>query len=225
MKNIGLIVAVEIDSVLSRYGEPVGRETRCGFPVLTYAVGEDRLTVVHTGAGELAAAAAAALLIDRYEVELIVNFGVVGGLTEEMTETKCCVIERLVHYDYDTSQLDGTAVGQYPGYEDCYIPATPWLVEQAVRLCPELKKVTCASADKFVDGRERKAALHALYGADICEMESAGIALTCRRAGVPFLMVKTVSDGISGGAEEFSRELRRTSALCLDITDRIIREL
>lgn len=225
MKNIGMIVACEIDAVLARYGSPLEEETRCGFPVRCYAMGENRLVVVHTGVGELAAAAAAALLIDRYEVELIVNFGVVGGLTEEMAQTKCCVVEKLVHYDFDTSHIDGTVPGQYEGMDSVYIPATPALVDKALALCPELKKAVCASADKFVDGREKKAELHRLYGADICEMESAGIALTCRRAGVPFLLVKAVSDGLNGGAAEFHAELERCSALCLDLTDRIIREI
>lgn len=225
MRRIGMIVAVELDAVLSRYGEPLSREERCGFPVLSYDLGGALLHVAHTGAGELSAAAATALLIDRYEAELIVNFGVVGGLTEEMSLTKSCLVERVVHYDFDTSQYDGTVPGQYQGFDSVYIPATPALLERASALCPELKRVTCASADKFVGGAARKAELHRLYGADICEMEAAGVALTCTRASVPFLMIKTVSDGIRGGAEEFAAELERTSALCLDIADRLIREI
>ena len=225
MKNIGMIVAVEIDSVLSRYGSPLKKEIRCGFPVLTYAMGENQLIAVHTGCGEIAAAAATALLIDRYGVELIVNFGVVGGLTEEMAETRSCVVEKIVHYDFDITHMDGTLPGQYEEYDSPFIPTTPALIERAEELYPELKRVVCASADKFVDGAEKKAELHRLFGADICEMEAAGIALTCNRAKVPFLMIKTVSDGIHGGAEEFHRELQRTSALCLELTDRIIREI
>ncbi len=223
MKNIGMIVAVEMDAVMNRYGSPARREERCGFSVLGYNLGTARLWTVRTGAGELAAAAAAALLIDRYGAELIVNFGVVGGLTREMSRTKSCVVERIVHYDYDISQIDGTRPGQYAGYDSVYIPATPGPIERAVEICPRLKKVTCASADKFVGDPEKKAELNRLYGADICEMEAAGIALTCRRAGTPFLIIKTVSDGMEGGAEEFAAELQRASALCLDITDRLIR--
>ena len=65
MKNIGMIVAVEIDAVLSRYGSPLREEMRCGFPILTYSMGENQLIAVHTGCGEIAAAAATALLIDH----------------------------------------------------------------------------------------------------------------------------------------------------------------
>ena len=220
-----MLVAVEMGAVLSRYGTARAVENHCGFEVRTYDMEGYTLHVIHSGAGEIAAAAAAALLIDRYEVELLVNFGVVGGLTPEMAQTKTCVVERVVHYDFDTSAYDGTLPGQYAEYPDVYLPATAALVEKAVRIAPELKRVTCASADKFVDGQEAKKALHEKYGADICEMEAAAVVLTCNHGGVPCLLIKTVSDGLMGGAEEFGAALARTSELCLEVADKIIREL
>ncbi len=45
------------------------------------------------------------------------------------------------------------------------------------------------------------------------------------RADVPCLVIKTVSDGITGGAEKFSKELTRSAEVCLAITDEIIRAL
>ena len=225
MKKIGMLVAVEMGAVLSRYGTARSVETRHGFEVRTYEMDGYTLHVMHSGAGEIAAAAAAALLIDRYEVELLVNFGVVGGLTAEMAQTKTCVVEKVVHYDFDTSAYDGTLPGQYAEYPDVYLPATASLVERAVQIAPELKRVICASADKFVDGQEAKSALHEKFGADICEMEAAAVVLTCNRSDVPCLLIKTVSDGLLGGAEEFGVALQHTSELCLEVADRIIREL
>ena len=225
MKHIGMLVAVEIDSVLSRYGHPEAAEERGGFRVFRYVTDSYELFVINSGVGELAAAAATQLLIDRYQAELVVNFGVVGGLTEEMAMARTCIVEKLVHYDFDLSQIDPLSPGQYPGYDSVYIPTTGELVEKAVALEPGLKRVTCASADKFVGGQAAKAALHERFGADICEMEAAGVVLTCNRCGIPCLVIKTVSDGITGGAEEFYAEVQRTSALCLEVTDRIIREL
>ena len=225
MKTIGMLVAVEIDAVLSRYGTAASREQRCGFEILGYDMEGYRLYVVHSGIGELAAAAATQLLIDRYQVDLVVNFGVVGGLIPELKLTHTCVVEKVVHYDFDLSGIDPVAPAQYPGFEDVYIPATPELVARATELAPELKRVICASADKFVDSAADKAELHEAYGAEICEMESAGVLLTCHRCGVPCLLIKTVSDSIEGGANEYYSELEKSSALCLALTDRIIREL
>ncbi len=225
MKKIGMLVAVEMGAVLERYGEARTREKRSGFEVYVYDMHGYELFIIRSGAGEIGAAAAAQLLIDRYEVELLVNFGVVGGLTAEMAQTKTCVVEKVVHYDFDTSAYDGTVPGQYAEYPDVYLPATPELVERAAEIAPELKRVICASADKFVDGPEAKSALHERFGADICEMEAAAVVLTCNRAGVPCLLVKTVSDGLMGGAEDFGTALAHTSALCLEVADAIIREL
>ena len=224
-KRIGLLVAVEMDSVFARYGTPGITERRGGFDIDRYENETSTLYVIHSGIGEIAAAGAAQLLIDRYGVEMIVNFGVVGGLTAEMAQTRTCVVTRVVHYDFDISGIDPLLPGQYPGYEDVYIPADAGLAEKAKAVCPELKPVTCASADKFVGNQADKERLHELYGADICEMESAAVLLTCRRNEVPCLMIKAVSDGLTGGGAEFYDSLQECAAICLSVTDRIIREL
>ena len=210
MKKIGMLVAVEMDAVLGRYGTAKSVENRHGFEMHQYDMGAYELYVLRSGA---------------YEVEMIVNFGVVGGLTAEMGQTKTCVVERVVHYDFDTSEYDKCLPGQYMGYEDEYLYPSPALIDKAVALCPELKRVTCASADKFVAGEAAKSALHQRWDADICEMEAAAVVLTCDRAQVPCLLIKTVSDGLTQGGEDFGTALAATSALCLEVADRIIREL
>ena len=225
MKNIGMIVAVEMDTVLSRYGRAAEVERRGGFEVHRYENEDYTLNIVNSGAGEIAAAAATELLIAAYGAELIVNFGVVGGLSEDRALARTVVVESVVHYDFDTSAWDGCEPGRYLAYPTPFIPTTPELVCRALELYPELKKVVCASADKFVGSAEGKRELRERFCADICEMEAAGVVLTCGRAGVPCLIVKTVSDGISGGAEEFSKELTRSAEICLSITDEIIRAL
>lgn len=224
-RKIGLLVAVEMDSVFARYGTPGKTERRGGFEIFHYENEQYILYAIHSGIGEIAAAAAAELLIDRYEVELVVNFGVVGGLTEEMAQTKTCVVTKVVHYDFDISGIDPLLPAQYPGFESVYIPADERLVEKACGICPELKPVICASADKFVGNEADKTRLHKQYNADICEMESAAVLLTCRRNEVPCLMIKAVSDGLTGGGEEYYDALQECASLCLAVTDRIIREL
>ena len=153
---------------------------------------------LNCGAGEIAAAAATQFLISQMEVDFIVNFGVVGGLTEEMTKTKMCVVESVVHYDFDTTEVDAVEVGRYLTYPDIYIPTTPDLVEKAENLQPDLKRVVCASGDKFIGNPEKRRKWTGYLGADICEMEAAGIVLTSNRNRVPCPLIKIVSDSVSG---------------------------
>lgn len=225
MKKIGLLVAVEMDAVLTRYGAPQETQQVDGFEVLRYENESYTVFAVNAGAGEIAAAAATQLLISVFCVDLLVNFGVVGGLTEDMAMARTVVVESVVHYDFDVSDWIGVETGRYMQYPSPYIPTTPELVEKACAIEPSLRRVICASADKFIGTEEKKRALHERWQADICEMEAAGIVLTCARRGVPCLLIKTVSDAISGGAEEFNRELNRSAGLCLAIADKIIREL
>lgn len=225
MKRIGMIVAVEIKAVLDKYGSPLAEKDLAGYKVLEYETERYRLVIVNCGAGEIAAASGTQFLISEYHVDMVINFGVAGGLTEEMTKTKACIVEKVVHYDFDTSAADDVEVGRYLQYPDIYIPADAALLQKARRLFPDLPVVTCASADKFVADPVRKRALHRQFGAEICEMEAAGILLTCNRNGIPCLLLKIVSDGITGGAEEFRQTIEETSAMCLEIADQVMNEL
>lgn len=220
-----MIVAVEIKAVISKYGSPKSSEKECGFDIMQYACDGYRLIIAKSGEGELAAAAAVQHLISKYNVDMVVNFGVVGGLTPEMSKARTCIVDRVVHYQFDLSEIDPVKAGQHTGYDDIYIYTDRTLYRKALSLYPNLVSVTCASGDRFVGKAEDKQALHRDFKADICEMEAAGIALTCDRSKVPYLMIKTVSDGITGGAEEFLQEVDRSADICLGIADSIIKSL
>lgn len=225
MKKIGMLVAVELESMLGRYPSARALQMISGFPVYAYRMGAAEIFAIHSGAGEIAAAAATQLLLTALQVEAVVNYGVVGGLTEEMALTRTCVVEKVVHYDFDTSAADGCPVGQYEGYPDIYLPTSSNLLRKALQVDPTLKPVICASGDKFIGEAQEKRRLHAAFGADICDMESAAIVLTCNRAQVPCLLIKTVSDSITGGAAEFNQSILQASDVCLAITEQIIQAL
>ena len=224
-KKIGLHVAIEVDAVLSRYGKAEEEMTLGGFHVRHYVMDSYDLYVLSAGVGEIAAASAVQILISELHVDMVVNFGVVGGLTKEMTLARTVIVDKVVHYDMDSSELDGTPVGYYSDYDGIYIPVTEELVEKACVIEPSLKRVICASADKFVGDPKKKAALHEKFGAEICEMEAAAVAMTCNRNKVPVMMIKAVSDSIEGGAEEFYEAVTRSSDMAFSVTDKLIRAL
>ena len=225
MKKIGMIVAVEIQSVLDKYGSQLAETEKAGYKVLEYQTNNYHLVILNCGAGEIAAASGTQFLISEYGVDLVVNFGVVGGLTGAMSTTKVCIVDKVVHYDFDTSAVDNIEVGRYLQYPDIYIPVSAELKEIALRVHPELVPVICASGDKFVSDEQAKRNLHDQFGADICEMEAAGIALTCNRNKVPCVMIKIVSDSIKGGYQEFLEMKNTAATICLEIVDKIMEQI
>ncbi|MBQ3616758.1 MAG: 5'-methylthioadenosine/S-adenosylhomocysteine nucleosidase [Bacteroidales bacterium] len=224
-KKIGLLVAVEQQSIFEKYGKAAKVESAGGFDVYSYKNREYQLFVINSGVGEIAAAAATQVLIDVYKVDLVVNFGVVGALTDEMTVAENCVVEKIVHYQFDLSGIDPVKKGQYPGFNSEFLYTDTVLINKALKVYPSLKKVTCASADRFVADKNEKDELHTSFGADICEMECAAIFLTCHRNHVPCLFIKAVSDSLTGDGKEYYQEYLRAASLCLDITDKIIHQL
>ena len=223
--KIGVVVAVEVDAVLSKYGEPKETTKKNHYNVRIYETDNSIMYVLDSGAGEIAAAAGTQYLISEYGVDMILNFGAVGALTEDIKTAELCVVEKVIHYDFDTTNWLNLPRGQHPDQPSPYVPTSEALVEKAIEINPSLKKVVCASADKFVDAAENKAELNRLYGADICEMEAAGVVLTCTRNDVPCLLIKAISDSLTGGGAEFMAELRRVSVICFDVVDKIVRSI
>ena len=225
MKKIGMIVAIETDAIFNYYGYVERLKSPSGYELFLHRGDNYKIYFLHCGMGTVAAAAGTQFLIDRCKVDLIVDFGVVGGLTDKMKVQKVVVVERIVHYRYDASEFMDLKKGQLPGKKDTFLHTDKNLVKKVLSLNKEIKKATIASGDKFVSTAEEKAAIHKDFKCDICDMESAGIVLTCEANDVPCLLLKAVSDGLMGGANEFWEELNRVSLICLEITTEIIKEL
>lgn len=223
--KIGLIVAIETDSIFAHYKEIKELDCPAGFKLYNTKKEDSEIYILRTGMGEIAAASGTQYLIARFGVEMIVNFGVVGGLTAEMGTQKICIIDRVVHYKYDCSEFLDLRIGQVEGHDSIFLNTDAYLVEKAVSIDGSLKRATCCSGDKFIGTQEEKMQLHNDFEGDVCDMESAGIVLTCEANGVPCLMFKAVSDGLAGGAKEFFEELFDASLECLKTADSVISSL
>lgn len=226
MRNIGMIAAVELSAVNMYYMTPKKKEVKGGFDVYIYEKEDKRLFVLHSGPGEISAAAATQVLISEYGCELITNFGVVGGLHEKMSSVKVAIVEKVVHYQFDTSEVDNVPVGLYLNeYPTIYMPTTPALIEKALTIDPTLIPVTCASGDKFIATSEEKEYIHQTFGADICEMEAAGIVKTANRNHVPVILLKMVADSVMGGASEYRSAFASASNQCIQVLDHILENM
>jgi len=223
--TIGMVVAIELNAIFELYEDVKELPSTAGFKVFLVEREQYRIYIAQSGMGECAAAAACQFLISKYDVSTIINFGVVGGLTEEMKQMKVCLVNRVVHYKYDCSEFMELVPGQVVGYDSIFIKTNEELIEQALKISDDLKLVTCCSGDKFIGTAEEKTYLHEKFEGDICDMESAGIVLTCDANKVPCILFKAVSDGLADGADGFYTELDRASKRCLEMAAQIIEKI
>ncbi len=228
MKNInkyGLIVAIETEAVFRHYGEVSELDAPSGFKLYRVSRTGYEVYVLNTGMGEIAAAAGAQFLISKCGVSMIVNFGVVGGLTPDMKKRKLCLVDRVVHYKYDCSEFMDLVPGQVDGHDSIYLETSENLRRRVLSVIDGLPSAVCCSGDKFVATKEEKRFLHERFGGDVCDMESAGIVLTCEINRVPCVLIKAVSDGLADGAGGFYEELRAASLDCVAAADTVMAHL
>ncbi len=223
MKKIGMIIAVEFEPFKEAYGEPEEIINDRGFEVSIYKKDKYTLYVISSGEGEVPAAMCTQYLIDKYDVEMILNYGVVGGLSNKLGHALTCIVKEVVDYRFDTSAIDHVEIGRHPKLP-LAIPTDENLRKKALEVVP-LLEVRCASGDKFVDDPKEKEAINKQFGCDICEMEAAGILLTSRRNNVPALFIKVIADTLFGGANEYSDKSKTAAKECVSILEHIMETL
>lgn len=225
MKKIGIIAAmtVEFERILRTLCNGLTAEKRDCFDVYCGKRTQNTIYVVKSGIGEIGAAAATQFLISAYKVDVILNYGFVGALSEELKFRQIVAVDKVVHYDFDTSAIDNVEAGRYPEFPDAKILCDENLLKTACEVCYGLSRRTIASADKFVSDNALKQRLIDEFDAEICDMESAGIVITAKRNGVPALLLKVVSDNADGNSPITFAEIAYGGSLeCADILGKVI---
>lgn len=161
--------------------------------------------VVQCGVGKVNAALCAQILCDCYGVTAIVNTGIAGSLCNELDIADLVISRDAIHHDFDL-RFWGRPVGQVPGFDVTAFPADEKLMELAFRAAeavnPGHNKVgRVASGDQFICSREQKETIIANTQAICAEMEGASIAHAAYRNGVPFVILRAISDKADDSAE------------------------
>lgn len=185
-----LLDHMEIENIFTMHGKPVYQGT---------AFGKDVLLCV-CGVGKVNAAAGTCAVLEK-GADIVLNFGVAGGLDEQTTVTEVYLIDKAVQYDFDLTQLNGGKPGTLDGETENFIPLfTPEKIDFPRR--------ALGSGDRFNDSPDDHALLIDL-GAHIRDMEGASIAQVCKYAGIPCLQVKAISDQYGSGSttEQYKQNL------------------
>ena len=165
------------------------------------------VVVVQCGVGKVNAAMCTQVLCDRFAVTHVVNTGVAGSLCAELDIGDLVISRDAMYHDFDCSVINSNyCVGQVPGMSVLAYPADPALMEAAYASAeeqnPDHNRIgRVASGDQFVCSKEQKDYIIHHTGALCTEMEGASIAHTAWRNGVPFVVIRAISDKADDSAE------------------------
>ena len=183
-----------------------------------------KIIAINSGVGEVYSSIATQYLIDHYSPSLILNYGVVGSLRDDLNLKSTVIIDKIFDYEFDTSAVDHCPLGYREEFDSIYVKGIDKKYKNFVKeIFPEIELVNCASGNKFIAEVNFKNELYNKYQCSICEMEALGIALTAIKNNIPTLFIKGVSDTKTGGAKEFEQMIKESSSTTFELVLELIK--
>ena len=204
--KLGIIGAMDVEvATLKASMEDVTITARAGMEYYSGKLEGVDAVVVQCGVGKVNAAMCTQILIDLFRVTHIVNTGIAGSLLQELDIGDLVISRDAIHHDFDL-RFWNRPVGQVPGLDVTAFPADPVLVAAAFAAAeaenPGHNKVgRVASGDQFICSKRQKEDIIANTQAICAEMEGASIAHTAYRNGIPFVIIRAISDKADDSAE------------------------
>ena len=191
-------------------------------------IGSHDVVLAKCGVGKVNAARCAQILIDRSNPDFIINTGVAGGIGPNLKVGDMVLSTDLVQHDFRMNALgcvDGCQTLEGPKDKPTLFHGDEGLLTRFEKVAQEtageaaIHRGRIASGDTFVADKASKEKIYKTFGALACEMEGAAIAQVAQAAGVPFLVIRAISDLADGSASEsyaaFERHAAQLSAKML----------
>ena len=202
-KYIGIIVAEEKElDAIKEIMNNVEETKVYNLNIIKGEIKNNRYIVVRGGVGKVNAARTTQVLIDKFNIDYIINLGSAGAINEKLKIGDIVIGKSLVQHDFDV-----TAFGREKGY----IPDKGKFfksAEELIKKCDNIKINNIniiygiiASGDIFCNDINMKYKIRDEFSADCVEMEGAAITQVCYLNKIPFIVIRSISD-IPNGKNE-----------------------
>ena len=152
------------------------------------------------GIGKVNAAMSTQIMIDLYHPDVIINSGIAGSLSGKIRIGDIVVSDDCVQHDMDATEM-GNPLGEVQFSDELrtFFPADQAAADKLYATCKTLPDINVfrgriASGDVFVAAHEPRQKIADHFDALACEMEGASVGTVCYRNGVPFAILRSISD-------------------------------
>ena len=154
------------------------------------------LILVTCGVGKVNAARCTQILIDNFSVDIIINIGVAGGISNNLKIGDIILGDELVQHDFDITAFNHEK-GFIPNI-GVYIKSDEYLVNVCEKILKSngisYHKGVIASGDIFCTDYLMSSKINKKFNALCVEMEGASIAQACFLSHIPFIVLRSISD-------------------------------
>ena len=208
MSKIGIIGAMELEVEELKSAMTVSRIVKkAKMEFYEGTLNGASVVIVRSGIGKVNAALCTQILVDLFDVTHIINTGVAGSLNASLDIGDILISRDALHHDVDVT-IFGYKPGEVPQIGVREFVADEKLVALAKAACEKVNPDVHAaigrvvSGDQFISGAEHKSALYGEFRAMAAEMEGGAIAQVAAMDGVPFAVVRSISDLADGTAAD-----------------------
>lgn len=200
MVCIGVIGAMEEEvASLIHQMEDADEKVIAGMKFYRGRLWNQDAVVVQSGVGKVNMAICTQILVNVYEVDMLINTGVAGGLYKDINVGDIVISSDALQHDFDVTGL-GYKKSEIPGLETSVFQADPELVDMAKDACeivnPEIQCFVgrVVTGDQFISDNKTRAYLIDQFGGYCAEMEGASMAQVATLNKVPFVIIRAISD-------------------------------
>lgn len=196
---IGIIGAmdVEVNSIKAKIKNSTATKT-AGVEFVLGEIEGVMVCAAQCSPGKVNAALCTQAMIDKFSPDMIINVGVGCSLRSDVVIKNVVIASDVCEYDIDITAL-GEPKGFINGLNVTKIPCDKEISEQlaqtAIRCGEKIHRGTVASGDTFIASQSLKDEIAKSFCAVCGEMEGGAIGHTCMANGVPFAVVRSISDG------------------------------
>lgn len=218
MSVVGIIGAMEEEVAALKEKMIINDVKQCAS--LEFYIGkmyDKEVVVVRCGIGKVNAAVCTQIIIDKFNVDMIINTGVAGAVSNELNIADIVISSDALQHDMDATGF-GYKLGEIPRMDVSCFKADEKLIELAT--LASKNKITdhnvfverIVSGDQFVSDMKVKERLLENFQGFCTEMEGASIAHVCHLNKIPFVVIRSISDKADNSAETNFAEFTKIAA-------------
>ncbi len=213
-KIIGFIFADDMefkpfsDYAMVRGGEYIRTEPQ---NVIHLSAGDAEIYAIESGVGKVNSAIAALDLIKSYGAQCIMSAGLSGAISG-LKKGDIVAGNSYVECDFDIRAF-GYPLGKKPNGQYIYGVSSDML-EAALKI-EGVHQGRLGTGDFFLTDAVKKEEFKKEFSINAFDMESAAIAATCDRYGVPFMSIRKISDDADDAAFESYTEMNNLCEVAL----------
>lgn len=187
-----------------------------------------KILIAYSKIGKVHASITATTMITHFGCEKIIFSGVAGALNPKLKVGDLLLATKLCQHDVDITAF-GHPLGFIPE-SSVYVEASPALNALARDIAKEqnlpLQEGIIASGDQFIHSAEKKQWLIDNFSADAVEMEGSSVGVVCNLFGVPFCILRSISDSADGKADvSFDEFLEKAAQVSAEFVSSMVEKL